>query len=96
MTEHPLALLPTVIAGEPLANDYSVFLSQNNQLVGRIRMLDEGNWEWTISVFIPEPASASGTEKTLERAKTTFLVEWINFNKTLTSGDIAFAIGTRH
>jgi hypothetical protein len=96
MTAHTLALLPTVIAGEPLANDYSVFRSQNNQLIGRIRMLDERTWGWTISVFVPEPATASGTEKSLERAKTKFLVEWIKFNKTLTSGDVAFAVGTRH
>jgi hypothetical protein len=88
MNKCSLTFVPTVVAGERLTNDYSVLRDQH-QLVGRIRMLDERTWEWAISVFVPELSSASGTEKTFERARNALMTEWVTFHKALMSVDAA-------
>lgn len=82
-----LAMRPTVVGGELLANDYSIY--SGSQLVGRIRDLRDYGWEWALALSTPELSSASGTEKTFERAKNALVANWISLHSALRSPNVS-------
>ena len=82
-----LTLRRTVIVGDRLENDYSVWFEGRN--VGRIKFAEgktgqEPGWSWWINVPLPIPTWANGSTDTLEGAMAAFRIAWEEFYGRLT------------
>ena len=93
MTSEPqLTLRPTVIAGDRLKDDFSVYF--DGQRVGRIKFASERtghtpSWDWHINPPLPIRPWCNGTEDDLEQAKAEFREAWERFYASLTPENVA-------
>jgi hypothetical protein len=88
---NPLTLRPTVIGGERVERDFTVYC--DGRPIGRIREAHERvghnpGWDWAISVPLPVPTWSLGSAEDLDRAKVEFRASWERFHATLTSADV--------
>jgi hypothetical protein len=86
-----LTLRPTIIGGDLLKNDYSVF--HEGRPVGRISLEERASqgevWEWHVSPPLPIPPWCNGAQLSFEAAKVAFREAWERFYASLTPDDIA-------
>jgi hypothetical protein len=92
MNKPNLILRPTVMAGDRLKNDFSVFFHERR--VGRIRLAAgrlglDASWAWVINPPLPIPSGCEGSEPDLWRAMGAFRQAWEPFYAGLTPDDIA-------
>jgi hypothetical protein len=91
MPDHNLTLRRTVIGGDRLDNNYTVWLDERP--IGRIKF-SEGKtaqvpgWAWFITVPLPVPSLFDGSSDTLEGAMAGFREAWERFYAGLTPSDI--------
>lgn len=82
MPGHDLTLRRTVIAGDRLENNYTVW--REERPIGRIKFAEvktaqEPGWSWMINVPLPIPTWGSGSSDTLEGAMAGFRGAWERF-----------------
>ena len=92
-TPDGLTLVPTVVAGSRIEDDYIVRWCGAH--VGRIMLnkLPAGvKWEWMINIPLPIPGGYRGLADSLEEAKEAFRGAWRGFHASTSAERLATAV----